>query len=273
MADAPRPRRVYLVASGDLRSAANRACWPAQAEMEARLERALAAEGVGAVRAHPFDEQEGHGFISSQRMSMDVFRTLPKDAPVIVAEALWQYSHHLLAGLRAHEGSILTVANWRGRWPGLVGLLNLSGSLTRWLRDQFARELPEAEAYARLFRAALEGVAYGIRHNPETFAEMGAPVRCAVAVGGGTRGGLWVQIVSDVSGQAQLLPEVAVGASYGDAFLAGLAAGVLERWVRGGRPLEPDPSLAELHDARFRAFKDLYASTAPIVHALAAPES
>ena len=62
---------------------------------------------------------------------MDVFRAIPKDAPVIVAEAVWQYSHHVLAGLRAHRGPILTVANWSGQWPGLVGLLNLNGSLTK----------------------------------------------------------------------------------------------------------------------------------------------
>ena len=50
------------------------------------------------------------------------------DAPVIVAEAVWEYSHHVLAGLRTHRGPILTVANWSGQWPGLVGLLNLNAS-------------------------------------------------------------------------------------------------------------------------------------------------
>ena len=123
--------KVYLVASGDLRLSANQTCWPAQAEMEALLTRAFADEGVELVRAHPVDEQEGHGFISSQRMGMNVFQDIPKDAPVVVAEAVWQYSHHVLAGLRAHRGPLLTVANWSGQWPGLVGLLNLNGSLTK----------------------------------------------------------------------------------------------------------------------------------------------
>jgi hypothetical protein len=44
---------------------------------------------------------------------------------------VWQYSHHVLAGLRDHRGPILTVANWSGQWPGLVGMLNLNGSLTK----------------------------------------------------------------------------------------------------------------------------------------------
>lgn len=127
----PPMERAYLVASGDLRLAANQVCWPAQAEMERRLSKAFAREGATLTRAHPVNEAEGHGFISSQRQGMDVFMTIDPDAPVVVAEAVWQYSHHVLAGLRSHRGPILTVANWSGQWPGLVGLLNLNGSLTK----------------------------------------------------------------------------------------------------------------------------------------------
>ena len=53
---------------------------------------------------------------------------MPPDAPLIVVEAVWQYSHHVLAGLRTHRGPILVVANWTGTLPGLVGLLNLTAS-------------------------------------------------------------------------------------------------------------------------------------------------
>ena len=123
--------KAYLVASGDLRESANRVCWPAQLDMERRVTEALAREGVELIRAHPVDEITGHGFISNQRMGMDVFRTIPAEAAVIVAEAVWQYSHHVLAGLRGHGGPILTLANWSGQWPGLVGMLNLNGSLTK----------------------------------------------------------------------------------------------------------------------------------------------
>ena len=124
-------KRVLLVASGDLRPAANREGWPAQAEIEARLAAAFAREGARLERAHPFDEAAGHGFIDSQRMGMDVFQSIDPDAPLVVAEAVWQYSHHVLAGLRDHRGPILTVANWSGQRPGLVGMLNLNGSLTK----------------------------------------------------------------------------------------------------------------------------------------------
>lgn len=125
------PNEAILVASGDLRLSANQNCWPAQEAMERKLVAAFAREGMTVRRGHPYDPVEKHGFISSQRMGMDIFKNIHPDAPLIVAEAVWQYSHHVLAGLRSHRGPILTVANWSGQWPGLVGMLNLNGSLTK----------------------------------------------------------------------------------------------------------------------------------------------
>ena len=125
------PKHVYLMANGDLRRSANQKCWPEQAKLEAILIRAIQAEGWRVDRAHAFDSTKGHGFIDSQRLGMEVFRRLDPEAPLIVAESVWQYSHHILHGLLTHRGPILTVANWSGTWPGLVGLLNLNASLTK----------------------------------------------------------------------------------------------------------------------------------------------
>jgi hypothetical protein len=126
------PKQVQLVANGDLRLSANQNCWPAQAEMEAALSQAVAEAGYEIIRAHSYDAHRKHGFISSQKEGMAVFSSgVDPDAPLIVAESVWQYSHHLLHGLISHRGPILTVANWSGTWPGLVGMLNLNGSLTK----------------------------------------------------------------------------------------------------------------------------------------------
>jgi hypothetical protein len=124
-------KHVYLMASGDLRLAANQQCWPVQAAAEALLIKALKAEGWTSVRAHAFDPAKKHGFIDSQKMGMDVFRKLDPTAPVIVLETVWQYSHHVFPGLTTHRGPILTLANWSGTWPGLVGMLNLNACLTK----------------------------------------------------------------------------------------------------------------------------------------------
>ena len=125
------PKTAYLVASGDLRPSANTAGWPTQAKMEADVTAAFASLGWTVQRANPVDPVTGHGFISSQRMGMEVFKGIPVDAPLIVAEAVWQYSHHVLSGLRTHRGPILTVANFAGDWPGLVGLLGVNAGLTK----------------------------------------------------------------------------------------------------------------------------------------------
>ena len=124
-------KQVVLITSGDLRESANRSCWPAQEALEDHLARCFAQSGVEVHRAFLFDSSKGHGFISSQRMGMDVFMDIDPEANIVFATAAWQYSHHVLPGLRNHHGPILTVANWSGRWPGLVGLLNLNGSLVK----------------------------------------------------------------------------------------------------------------------------------------------
>jgi hypothetical protein len=124
-------KTIYLVASGDLRLVANQDCEAAQADMERKVVAAVVSLGGNVKRAHPYDPVKRHGFIDSQKYGIEVFANIPPRAPVIVAEAVWQYTHHVLPGLLTHKGPILTVANWSGMWPGLVGLLNLNASLTK----------------------------------------------------------------------------------------------------------------------------------------------
>ena len=124
-------KQVYILANGDLRLSANRVCWKEQTRVEKVLSKAIGEEGWSVVRAHAFDRKKQHGFIDSQKRGIEVFRDLDPDAPLIVAECVWQYSQHILPGLLTHRGPILTLANWSGMWPGLVGMLNLNGSLTK----------------------------------------------------------------------------------------------------------------------------------------------
>jgi hypothetical protein len=134
---------VFVIASGDLRLSANQKCWPAQELVEAAVSEAIRRAGREAKRGHAFDPAKRHGFIDSQKYGLEVFRSIPRTAPLMVVEVVWQYSHHVLHGLYTHQGPILTVANWSGEWPGLVGMLNLNGSLTKagvqyeslWSRD------------------------------------------------------------------------------------------------------------------------------------------
>jgi hypothetical protein len=134
---------IYLVASGDLRLSANRSCWAAQEKAEKAVMEAIRREGRKIERGHPYDAERQHGLIDSQKYGNQIFKDIPENAPLVVCEAMWQYSHHVLAGLVGHKGPILTVANWSGEWPGLVGMLNLNACLTKagveystlWSRD------------------------------------------------------------------------------------------------------------------------------------------
>jgi hypothetical protein len=122
---------IYLIANGDLRLSANRNCWASQKKAERDVMDAIRREGRQIERGHPYDAEKQHGFIDSQKYGNQVFRNIPENAPIVVCEAVWQYSHHVLPGLAGHKGPILTVANWSGQWPGLVGMLNLNGCLTK----------------------------------------------------------------------------------------------------------------------------------------------
>jgi hypothetical protein len=124
-------KTAVLIASGDSRDSANAACWPAQQELEAQAKKAFAKLGWKLERAGGKDFGKGHGFIDSQAKGREIFAEIHPEAPLVVAEAVWQYSQHVLIGLARHRGPILILANWSGQWPGLVGALNLRGSLTK----------------------------------------------------------------------------------------------------------------------------------------------
>ena len=216
-----------------------------------------------------------------------------------------------------------TAGAFKGQYALAAGM-STTGSLTRWFRDQFARDLPEDSAYRELFdgaqrvrpgaegllllpyfsgertpindplakgilagltlahtrdhiyRAVLEGVALGIRDNIEAFQSIGAPIERIMAVGGGAQSRTWPQIVSDAGQVTQHLPGITLGASYGDAYLAGLSVGLVEpgsigSWNPPQTTIQPDEEHYPLYDERYRQYQALYRSTRDIVHELGTP--
>ena len=126
------PETVVLIANGDLRLSANQRCWPAQARVEEAVMNAIRREGHdGAPRPRLQTPRKAMASSTARSTGWKCSASIPPDAPLVVVEAVWQYSHHLLHGLYTHRGPILTVANWSGEWPGLVGMLNLNASLTK----------------------------------------------------------------------------------------------------------------------------------------------
>jgi len=167
--------------------------------------------------------------------------------------------------------------------PGSRGLLVLpyfSGERTP-INDPNARGvmcgLTLAHDRGHVFRALLEGTAYGIAHNLEVMRESGGKAKRIIAVGGGTKNPLWLQIVSHVSGVIQQVPKQTIGASYGDAFLAGLATGIIPSldaldtdWVQIASTIDPDPAMRTVYQPYYELFHQLRRDTENDQHALAA---
>lgn len=158
---------------------------------------------------------------------------------------------------------------------GLVVLPYFAGERTP-LFDPKARGLigglTLSHTRGHLYRAVLEATAYGVRHIFESMREAGGGGGRLVAVGGGTKGGLWTQIVSDVTGRSQQLPEQTIGASYGDALLAARAVGLADEdtdWCTIADTVEPDPSNRGLYDELYRVYRELYPATREQMHRLA----
>lgn len=159
---------------------------------------------------------------------------------------------------------------------GLVVLPYFSGERTP-ISDPDARGvicgLTLSHERGHLYRAMLEATAFGVKHVFESMREAGGRAERLVAVGGGTKGGLWTRIVSDATGEAQLLPEQTIGASYGDALMAGIACGLVDpeaNWSTIADTVEPDPENRKAYEELYAIYKDLYPATREQAHALAA---
>lgn len=160
---------------------------------------------------------------------------------------------------------------------GLVVLPYFSGERTP-VNDPRARGtyfgLTLAHTRAHLFRAALEGVAYGINHHFEILRQHEGEPEEVVAVGGGTKNPVWLQAVSDACNVVQRVPAVTVGASYGDTFLAGMGAGVfssyhdIRRWMNYVKTVEPDAATHAVYEKYYRVYRELYERNKDLMHDL-----
>jgi xylulokinase len=168
--------------------------------------------------------------------------------------------------------------------PGANGLLILpyfAGERTP-IQDPDARGvvagLTLEHTRGDLYRAALEATALGVRHNVETMRAAGADIRRIVAVGGGTQGRLWLQVVSDVTGLVQEVPTTTIGASYGAAFLAASAVAgaddepVITDWNPITETITPNDDLRDFYDILFDRYVRLYEASKDVVHELAAEQ-
>jgi xylulokinase len=126
-----------------------------------------------------------------------------------------------------------------------------------------------------LFRAAYEGISFGVRQILDRFDDAHTGLR-TVAVGGGLRSPIWTQTLTDITGRVQQVPEQGIGASYGDALLAAIGIGMVPPdtdWAKIAHEITPDPQLRDMYDDLYGTWCGLYPATRELVHRLGtAPE-
>ncbi len=177
-----------------------------------------------------------------------VFAALPAYAPD--PEARVHVFCHAVPGTWHAMGVMLSAAGsaaWL-RSALAADLATLDAEAARWQPGteglQFAPYLagertPHADADARgafvglslrhdrgaLWRAVLEGVAFGLRDSLELLRDLGAQPHVGRVSGGGARSDLWLQIVASVLGLPLERGESEEGSAFGAALLAGVEAG------------------------------------------------
>ena len=122
-----------------------------------------------------------------------------------------------------------------------------------------------------LYRSIFEGIAYGTRHVFETYAKIGNTPKEVFSVGGGIKNQIWSKTTSDITGANQIIRQITIGASYGDAFLAAVAIGDSNREnIHEWNPIEfeikSEPN--EIYEKGYKIFRNLYEQTKDIMKEL-----
>ena len=122
-----------------------------------------------------------------------------------------------------------------------------------------------SKSKAHMIHAAMEGVAYSLKHNLDIAEAAGAPVKELLSVGGSANSALWMQIKSDITGKIMKVPFSDTATTLGAAILAGVGIGMYESFedaveetVKITRCYEPDESRHELYKKNYEIYLELY---------------
>lgn len=156
---------------------------------------------------------------------------------------------------------------------GVIALPYMLGEKTP-IHDPDARGafvgLTLATERGHLFRAVLEGIAFGFRHHLDVFAELGQIPRRVRVTNGGARSRLWKQITADVIGLPLETLRSHPGSALAAAFVAGMGVGMftswseIERFVEVGETIQPREH--DGYERPYRTFRALYPALKEVVH-------
>lgn len=118
-----------------------------------------------------------------------------------------------------------------------------------------------------MVRAAMEGVAFSLKHNLDIAEDTGAKVEELRAMGGSANSLLWTQIKSDITGKPIVVPSSDTATTLGAVILAGVGVGVYKDFeeavhmtVKLTRRHEPDMEKHRLYQKNYETYLELYES-------------
>ena len=122
-----------------------------------------------------------------------------------------------------------------------------------------------------LFKSILEGTGYSIRHNLEILGNNGVFPIELIAAGGGIKNKIWLQAVTDICQKPQKVPNIEIGAAYGDAFMAGVGIGThsmnnINSWVSYPETFSPNSGNRGIYDKAYKIYRELYLRNADLMH-------
>lgn len=116
-----------------------------------------------------------------------------------------------------------------------------------------------------LIRAAMEGVAYSLKHNLDIGEKTGAKVEELLAMGGSANSLLWTQIKSDVTGKPITVPSSDTATTLGAVMLAGVGIGMYKDFeeavkitVKKTRHHEPDMEKHAIYQKNYETYLEIY---------------
>lgn len=160
---------------------------------------------------------------------------------------------------------------------GIICLPYIAGERTP-INDPLARGaifgLRIDHTRTHIYHAALESIAYGIKHHFDIFKENDVEANRIFAAGGGTKNPVWMQMIADVMGKEIHTAEVGIGAAYGDVLMCAIATGHIEsfadirKYVTESTLYKPNMENHEKYKKYYDNFLKLYEVTKEIAHDL-----
>lgn len=180
-------------------------------------------------------------------------------------------------GENVYEAMMRQVADIPIGSEGLITLPYFAGERTP-INDPEARGvvlgLRSYHTKNHMYHSLLEGIAFSAAQHVDILKEHNISPLRIMAAGGGTKNDILMKMVADITGETVHITKVTIGASYGDALMAGIGTGLfdsfedLQRVIRFSVAIEPDLERHAAYQKYRRIYDRAYLANRDLMHSL-----